>query len=587
MFRLSAQEIRDSLTLRWQTALLVAAVCAGAVGLSAAGAALIARGSAVAAADRELETLATTMADRLDHHMFERYREIKNIASFPTLQQIWERDPADIRRTLELVQSSLPEYAWLGFATPDGNVRSATKGMLEGVSVAARPWFINGLKGATVEDVHDAKLLDKLLRSSPEQEPFRFVDVAIPVRLPDGKLAGVLGAHMSWSWAEDVRRTVLSAEQAEAGADVLVLSRSGEVLLGPKDQTLSENNPGDAGGVRIFTQQTPNGGMRTAVVATQGYQDYPGLGWRIAARKPVAVIYVPASRLVWQILALGGLAVLAATVVAWFVAGTVARPLQKLSEQLDPIGRRSGATSVERQHGSKDVLHLSATIRSLLRRVGAAEAEQQSSSSTIAALKLELENQVKASEEKTMRFGADLHALRILADTDSMTGLLNRRAFLPYAEDALSYYKRYQRQFSILMFDIDHFKRINDTYGHSAGDDVIRAVADLISQEIRNTDKFARFGGEEFVLLLRETDAVIAADLAERLREKVADLRVPTGGRDITLTVSVGCAVADETGRDVEDFIQRADEALYAAKAAGRNRVRSFREDRLQDRSAA
>ena len=137
------------------------------------------------------------------------------------------------------------------------------------------------------------------------------------------------------------------------------------------------------------------------------------------------------------------------------------------------------------------------------------------------------------------------------------------------------------------MFDIDHFKRINDTYGHSAGDDVIRAVADLISQEIRNTDKFARFGGEEFVLLLRETDAVIAADLAERLREKVADLRVPTGGRDITLTVSVGCAVADETGRDVEDFIQRADEALYAAKAAGRNRVRSFREDRLQDRSAA
>ncbi len=587
MFRLSAQEIRDSLTLRWQTALLVAAVCAGAVGLSAAGAALIARGSAVAAADRELETLATTMADRLDHHMFERYREIKNIASFPTLQQIWERDPADIRRKLELVQSSLPEYAWLGFATPDGNVRSATKGMLEGVSVAARPWFINGLKGATVEDVHDAKLLDKLLRSSPEQEPFRFVDVAIPVRLPDGKLAGVLGAHMSWSWAEDVRRTVLSAEQTEAGADVLVLSRSGEVLLGPKDQTLSENNPSDAGGVRIFTQQTPNGGMRTAVVATQGYQDYPGLGWRIAARKPVAVIYVPASRLVWQILALGGLAVLAATVVAWFVAGTVARPLQKLSEQLDPIGRRSGATSVERQHGSKDVLHLSATIRSLLRRVGAAEAEQQSSSSTIAALKLELENQVKVSEEKTMRFGADLHALRILADTDSMTGLLNRRAFLPYAEDALSYYKRYQRQFSILMFDIDHFKRINDTYGHSAGDDVIRAVADLISQEIRNTDKFARFGGEEFVLLLRETDAVIAADLAERLREKVADLRVPTGGRDITLTVSVGCAVADETGRDVEDFIQRADEALYAAKAAGRNRVRSFREDRLQDRSAA
>ncbi len=586
MFRVSAQEIRDSLTLRWQTALLVAAVCAGAVGLAAAGGAIIARGSAVRAADRELETLATTMADRLDHHMFERYREIKNIAAFPTLQQIWERDPDDIRRTLELVQSSLPEYAWLGFATPDGNVRSATKGMLEGVSVASRPWFVNGMKDAAVEDVHDAKLLDKLLRSSPEQEPFRFVDVAIPVRLPGGKLAGVLGAHMSWTWAEDVRRTVLSAEQAEAGADVWVLSRSGEVLLGPKDLKLLENTKMDAG-VRVFTDPTTEGGMRTAIVPTKGYQDYPGLGWQIAARKPVAVIYAPANYLVWQILAIGGAAVVAATLVAWFVAGTVARPLQRLSEQLDSIGRRSDATSVERQHGSKDVLHLSSAIRSLLRRVGAAEAEQQSSSSTIAALKLELENQAKASEEKTMRFGADLHALRILADTDSLTGLLNRRAFLPYAEDALSYYKRYQRPFSILMFDIDHFKRINDTFGHAAGDDVIQAVGDLISQEIRNTDKFARFGGEEFVLLLRETDAGIAADLADRLREKVADLRVPTGGRDITLTVSVGCAVADETGRDVEDFIQRADEALYAAKAAGRNRVRSFRDDRTHDRSAA
>jgi hypothetical protein len=271
------------------------------------------------------------------------------------------------------------------------------------------------MKDATVEDVHDAKLLDKLLRSSPEQEPFRFVDVAIPVKLPGGKLAGVLGAHMSWSWAEDVRRTELSAEQAEAGADVWVLSRNGEVLLGPKDLKLAERHLMDVR-VRVFTDPTTEGGMRTAIVPTKGYQDYPGLGWQIAARKPVAVIYAPASRLVWQILAIGGAAVVAATFVAWFVAGTVARPLQRLSQQLDSIGRRSDATSVERQQGSKDVLHLSSAIRSLLRRVGAAEAEQQSSSSTIAALKLELENQAKASEEKTMRFGADLHALRILSE---------------------------------------------------------------------------------------------------------------------------------------------------------------------------
>jgi diguanylate cyclase (GGDEF)-like protein len=323
------------------------------------------------------------------------------------------------------------------------------------------------------------------------------------------------------------------------------------------------------------------------VVATKGYQDYPGLGWRVAAHKPVDVIYSPANHLMWQIIAVGVAAVAAASALAWFVAGTVAKPLQRLSEQLDDIGRRSGAMSVERQHGSEDVLHLSAAIRSLLRRVGAAEAEQQASSSAIEALKQELDTQVKASEERTMRLGADIHALRVLADTDALTGLLNRRAFLPYAEDALSYYRRYDRPFSILMFDIDHFKRINDTFGHAAGDEVIRAVGNLISQEIRSTDKFARFGGEEFVLLLRETDVKIAADLADRLRQKIQSLRVTSGDRSIAFTVSVGCAVSDQTGRDVEDFIQRADQALYAAKAAGRNNVKSFQEQRVQDRAVA
>jgi PleD family two-component response regulator len=98
------------------------------------------------------------------------------------------------------------------------------------------------------------------------------------------------------------------------------------------------------------------------------------------------------------------------------------------------------------------------------------------------------QNCTKESEEKAMRFGADLHALRALADTDGLTGLLNRRAFLPFAEDVMSYFKRYQRPFAILMFDIDHFKRVNDTYGHAVGDEVIRAVGASIKEEIKTTE---------------------------------------------------------------------------------------------------
>jgi diguanylate cyclase (GGDEF)-like protein len=561
--------LRDTLTIRAQTALLVAAVCTAAVALAATGAAYIARSGVAGSADRELQSLAKNMADRLDQHMFERYREIKNIASFPTLRDIWQDNPAEVRETLERVQSSLPDYAWLGFATVDGNVRAATKGMLEGVSVAGRPWFINGLQAATVEDVHDAKLLDALLRSSPDEAPFRFVDVAVPITATDGSVAGVLGAHMSWTWAEDVRRTVLSGRQAN-GADLWVLSHDGSVLIGPSGQKLPLGAREEA--LQIFTDQTSEGDIRTALVSTQGFQDYPGLGWRVAARKPVTVIYGPANDLVAQILLIGGAAAFFAILAAWFLVGAVTRPLHSLSLDVDRIGRETGAT-VERQHGSREVLQLSAAVRSLLRRVGAAEADQQAASSAMSALQLELETQTKASEEKAMRFGADLHALRQLADTDGLTGLLNRRAFLPLAEDALSYFKRHQRQFSILMFDIDHFKRVNDTFGHSAGDEVIRAVGTLISAEIRSTDKVARFGGEEFVVLLRETDEQFAATLADRLRRKISELSVSADGQTIKFTASIGCAMSDESSRDVEDVIQRADKALYAAKSAGRNSV--------------
>lgn len=573
-FRSWLQRIRDTLTIRVQTALLVAFVCAGAVALAAAGAAYIARSGVIAAADRELQALARNMADRLDQHMFERYREIQNIAHSPTLRGVWQDNPAVIRETLERVQSSLPEYAWLGFATMDGNVRAATKGMLESVSVSSRPWFVNGSKAATVEDVHDAKLLDKLLRTSPDEAPFRFVDVAVPVVSTDG-IAGVLGAHMSWAWAEDVKRTVLSGRQAD-DAELWVIGRDGTMLIGPRDRTLTQDPAQED--VQTFTEAASGGDMRTSIVATKGYQTYPGLGWRVAARKPAQVIYGPANALVFKILIVGGLAALLASAVAWLLAGTVTKPLHKLSHDVDQIGRQPGVTTVERQHGSREVLHLSAAIRSLVRRVGVAEADQHASSSAMAALQLELENRTKESEEKAMRFGADLHALRALADTDGLTGLLNRRAFLPFAEDALSYFERYDRPFSILMFDIDHFKRVNDTYGHAVGDEVIRAVGACIKDEIRTTDKVARFGGEEFVVLLRETDELVAEKMADRLKRKIAALEVVSGDQTVKFTTSVGCAVSDERSRDVEDIIQRADKALYTAKSAGRNRVRVNRE---------
>ncbi|XUY29125.1 diguanylate cyclase [Agrobacterium sp. rho-8.1] len=536
---------------------------------------MVAKDSAQANANQQLQTLARTMADRLDQHMFERYREIQNIASLVPLQTVWSKDAAATRTILEKLQASLPEYAWLGFATPDGVVHAATKGMLEGVSVAQRPWFVDGLKQATVEDVHDAKLLEKLLRTSPDEAPFRFVDVAMPVFDEHQVLAGVLGAHMSWTWADDVRRTVLTTQDTINAAELWVAARDGSLLIGPADYKLDVallTEAARSDGV-LFTDDTSSAPMLSAMVATRGRGSYPGLGWAVVARMPIAVIYAPAHQLVLQILLIGAVVAVSASAAAWMLAGSVAKPLKALAASLDLIGRQANVTSVERQHGSLDILQLSAAVRSLLRRVGSAEASEQTANSMIDALQREAEDQKKEIEQKILRYGADLHALQKLADTDSMTGLLNRRAFLPFANDAWMYYKRYGRAFSILMFDIDHFKSINDTFGHAAGDEVILAMGNIITARIRATDKVARFGGEEFVVLLMETDEAAALLMANRLREEIASTIVTAGKQKISFTTSVGCALATDSARDLEDVIQRADTALYKAKSSGRNCV--------------
>jgi diguanylate cyclase (GGDEF)-like protein len=566
---------RNKMTIRLQVALMTAITCVAAVSIAATGAAIVAKNAAQSNANQQLQALARNMADRLDQHMFERYREIQNIASLGPLQAVWSKDAAATRNVLEQLQATLPEYAWLGFATPDGNVHASTKGMLEGVSVAQRPWFIDGLKGPTVEDVHDAKLLDKLLRTSPDEAPFRFVDVAVPVFNSSNELAGVLGAHMSWTWADDVRRTVLTSQNGRTAADLWISAQDGSLLIGPKDYNfdLSHLPPRSAPGDALFTDRSGDAPVLTAMVATRGQGDYPGLGWTVVARMPVAVIYAPARQLVLQILLIGTLVAAMASAAAWALAGSVTNPLRSLADSLDMIGRQANAMSVERQNGSLDILKLSSAVRSLLRRVGSAESVQIVNAATIDTLQREVEEQKKEVEQKMLRYGADLNALQLLADTDALTGLLNRRAFLPFAEDAWNYYKRSGRPFSILMFDIDYFKRINDKFGHSAGDDVIRRMGEIISAGIRSTDKVARFGGEEFVVLLRETDEVSAPVTANRIREEIARTVVVSGQHRISFTTSIGCALGSPTARDLEDVVHFADTALYAAKAGGRNCV--------------
>jgi diguanylate cyclase (GGDEF)-like protein len=163
--------------------------------------------------------------------------------------------------------------------------------------------------------------------------------------------------------------------------------------------------------------------------------------------------------------------------------------------------------------------------------------------------------------------------LKELATVDGMTGLFNRRHFFSLAEIEWSRYQRHRRPISLLMLDIDQFKSINDQYGHDAGDRVIVQIAEICRQQKRKSDVVARFGGEEFLLLLTETDLADAQLIAEQLRYQVESSALSIASHAIRATVSIGAAQATARMDTIFDLIRTADNAMYAAKHAGRNRV--------------
>ncbi|MEM7691820.1 MAG: GGDEF domain-containing protein [Pseudomonadota bacterium] len=159
---------------------------------------------------------------------------------------------------------------------------------------------------------------------------------------------------------------------------------------------------------------------------------------------------------------------------------------------------------------------------------------------------------------------------KALARTDGLTGLLNRRAFDDELVIAVARAERYQRELSLILLDIDNFKTLNDTYGHPAGDAVLRAIARVLLEKSRRIDVVARIGGEEFAVILADTPASAALRLAERLRQAVSN----ASSESIGFTASFGVANLQDIAGDPEELLREADKALYSAKENGRNRVR-------------
>ena len=188
-------------------------------------------------------------------------------------------------------------------------------------------------------------------------------------------------------------------------------------------------------------------------------------------------------------------------------------------------------------------------------------------------VKSELLARIRAGE-RVLALESSLHEL---ADHDGLTGLLLRRPFATFTSQEWNRSLRYRSPLSTVMVDIDHFKQVNDIHGHLVGDDVIRQVADIMTDCSRASDIICRFGGEEFCILLPETNEAGAMVWAERLRQRVSELRIPVGDTELKVTISLGVAEMLADMEDKEAMLGLADECLLAAKEEGRDRVVALR----------
>ena len=165
------------------------------------------------------------------------------------------------------------------------------------------------------------------------------------------------------------------------------------------------------------------------------------------------------------------------------------------------------------------------------------------------------------------------HKLMMLNMSDSLTGVNNRRSLEAHLKEEVDRHKRYHHPLSLIMFDIDHFKLVNDNYGHQCGDYILQQISEIIAASIRSEDLLARYGGEEFCCLLPETPLESAMILAERFRTKIANHSFEFGKSTIRVTISLGISAMDEKTMSPDLLLKKADDGLYMAKNRGRNRI--------------
>ncbi len=389
----------------------------------------------------------------------------------------------------------------------------------------------------------------------------RVMLIADPILAANNELLGVLGAKLAAAAVDNVL-----AGHAQTDTDgLLMIDRSGRLMASSRPSVYSasaaplEALPSN----KLFAR--PSAPIRyidaggTTVIGT--LQIVPTLGWGIVAETDRQKAFARVDRLqkLTLVIVAGLLAGLG--LCAYLLGLTIVRPLRLLSEGAAQVA--AGNLDIDLPVRSRsEVGFLTQVFNHMVARLRRSREELDSVNQTL--------------QEKNK-------ALHQLSITDDLTGLYNRKHLMETLSSEVIRSGRHEHPFTLLMIDIDHFKKVNDTHGHPKGDEVLCRLATVFRETIRDCDYVARYGGEEFIVLLTEIEPQTSMVAAERIRRRSAQETILDGDASISVTVSIGAAFFPGNGDTAQKLIREADRALYAAKEAGRNKLKKAADRRSAD----
>ncbi|HET6778692.1 MAG TPA: diguanylate cyclase [Gemmatimonadales bacterium] len=370
--------------------------------------------------------------------------------------------------------------------------------------------------------------------------------VAVPVQRADGRIVGALAARLNLRGAEQSLRDFTPG----AAGRIYLVGSNGRVMVSSlaSSAELMQVSVAPALLKRLTTNQGRVTGYENlaGIDVLGSLKQVPRVGWAVMAEIPTDAAYHQVRRFRDMTLAIVAGLLLGVTAIAYYLALIIVRPLERLTKGAAEVAE--GDLAVDLPTANGEVGELTYVFNHMVGRLRESRQQLDAVNETLRERNEELER---------------------LSASDSLTGLSNRRILTQRLSEELLRSQRQNHSFTVVMLDVDHFKKYNDAHGHPAGDEVLKRVANILRTSTRAGDCTARYGGEEFAVLLSGKGAEEATQLAERIRERVAEEEF-TAGR---ITISAGIAEFPGHGHTAEAVISSADEALYQAKREGRNRV--------------